>query len=62
MTSLQISYPSSAGYSRVMQEAEETRLVTFSSADHYLLHIVFDHAESHVDRDFRPQIPLTLSW
>ena len=62
MTALQISYPSSVACSLVMQQAEATQLVTLSPADQYLLRIFFDHAEARVDRDFRPHIPLTISW
>jgi len=62
VTALRISHPLSVRHSPVMRAVEETGLVAFDAAGDYLMHVLFDQAERGAKIDFRPEVPLTVSW
>lgn len=62
VTGLEIWHPAYGHPSLVMEAVAELGIVTFAVAPEFLMHLSFDHNGAGKSSDFRPEIPLILSW
>jgi hypothetical protein len=62
LTGLGIRHPAYERQSSVMQAFEELEVVTFAIAHDFLILMSFDNGAEGRSSDFRPELPLTISW
>lgn len=62
LSGLAIWHPAHARPSSVMQAVADLGVVTFGPAHDFLMDLSFDNGAAGRSIDFRPEIPLTISW
>jgi hypothetical protein len=62
LSGLEIWYPTYARRSSVMQAVSDLGVVAFGTSHEYLMGMSFDNDAAGRSSDFRPEIPLTISW
>jgi hypothetical protein len=62
LTALRVGIPGPVVRSEAALAAEATGLVTFPTADDYVMTLAFDGTAHGRTRDLRPELPLVLAW